>query len=196
MQQFCGCINWNPFGILMVGWAAWCCATCFCQQARSSQRNECCWDHWQAWITLPAPATLVSNQWLSASVHLHLGKLLLWIYIEMQSGLGVNPLVLTLFLLTGTSRALVPQLVRVCTRAWTGCLATLLARYILIHSVTIVLLCDQSGDNSYIWPFFYATNKSIACLKFQLWLYRLNTFPLVFLSVGLRPGFGYQLRTD
>jgi len=29
---------------------------------------------------------------------------------------------------TGTSRALVPQLVRVCMRAWTGCPATLLAR--------------------------------------------------------------------
>jgi hypothetical protein len=26
-------------------------------------------------------------------------------------------------------------------------------------SVTIVLLCDQSGDNSYIWPFFYAINS-------------------------------------
>ena len=73
IQQFCDCINWSPFGILMAGWATWCCAACFCQQARSSQRYECCWDHWQAWITLPAPATLVSNKWLSASVHLHLG---------------------------------------------------------------------------------------------------------------------------
>ena len=72
IQQFCDCINWSPFGILMAGWATWCCAACFCQQARSSQRYECCWDHWQAWITLPAPATLVSNKWLSASVHLHL----------------------------------------------------------------------------------------------------------------------------
>jgi len=35
-------------------------------------------------------------------------------------------------------------------------------------SVTIVLLCDQSGDNSYIWPF---------CLKFQFWLlYWPNSF--------------------
>ena len=66
------CINWNPFCIMMAGWATWCCAACFCQQARSSQCYECCWDHWQAWITLPAPATLVSNKWLSASVHLHL----------------------------------------------------------------------------------------------------------------------------
>ena len=53
----------------------------------------------------------------------------------MQSGLVVNPLVLTVFLLTGTSRALVPQLVRVCMRAWTGCPATLLARYTLINDV-------------------------------------------------------------
>ena len=91
IQQFCDCINWSPFGILMAGWATWCCAACFCQQARSSQRYECCWDHWQAWITLPAPATLVSNKWLSAQVHLHLGKLLLlWIHIDMQPGLVVT----------------------------------------------------------------------------------------------------------
>ncbi|OEL34159.1 hypothetical protein BAE44_0004821 [Dichanthelium oligosanthes] len=49
----------------------------------------------------------------------------------------------------GTSRALVPQLVRVCTRAWTGCPATLLARYTLIHSdcisVANKLLCLRPG---------------------------------------------------
>jgi len=39
------CINWNPFCIMMAGWATWCCASCFCQQARSSQCHERCWSY-------------------------------------------------------------------------------------------------------------------------------------------------------
>lgn len=65
---------------------------------------------------------------------------------------------ITVSLLTGTSRALVPQLVRVCTRVWTGCPATLLARYIFIHPDFLLVtstLCDRPVGSLCIFAMCY-----------------------------------------
>lgn len=177
MQKYGCSIKLNTFGILMAGWAPWCCAPCFCQQARSSQRYECCWDHWQAWTTLPAPATLVNYIWLSAK-YIRTNRKLLLTRSGMLSFRFASPTFCDFF-----------------------------SSYHVIAFRYIQSTCATTGEGLYegldwlssniaskVYSFFFYSTKSAVILRSLL--YGSDTFPPFPASVGLRPGYGYQLRTD